>query len=205
MEDKPILSVEESLDIIEEMIEQAKKAMTDNSLLFLSWGWLLLGTLATQFILKVLFRYSHHYYAWALMYLVLVFLLFNHKRKMAKRMPVSYIDRIIQYLLIFLIVSSVLLTLIFFRIGWENCYTFYVVLMAGACFLAGTLMNYYPLIVASVVCAALAILTTFISFDAKLLVCGLAVLVGYIIPGYLLRSNYKQGKLHYGYKADPNV
>jgi len=32
--------------------------------------------------------------------------------------PVSYIDRAIQYLLVFLIVSSVLLTLIFFKIGW---------------------------------------------------------------------------------------
>ena len=205
MEDKPILSVEESLDIIETMIEQAKKAMTDNSLLFLSWGWLLLGTLATQFILKVLFRSPHHYYVWALMYLVLVFLLFSHQRKVAKRMPVSYIDRTVQYLLIFLVVSSVLLTLVFFRIGWENCYTFYVVLMAGACFLAGKLMNYYPLIVASVLCAALAILTTFISFDGKILVCGLAVLVGYIIPGYLLRSDHKRGDLHYGSKPDPNV
>ncbi|HLZ88263.1 MAG TPA: hypothetical protein VKQ52_13505 [Puia sp.] len=205
MEDKQIQSAEESIAIIEKMIEQAKKSVADNSFLFLSWGWLLFGALITQFMLKVIFRYPYHYYAWALMYLVLAFLLFYLKRKVAKRMTTTFIDRAIQYLLICLVISSLLLTLVFMRIGWENCYTFYMVIMAAGCFLAGKLLQYRPLVIASVLCAVMAMLSTYISFDGKILLCGFAVLVSYIIPGYLLRSAYRRGALNYGYKPDPNV
>jgi hypothetical protein len=191
MDEKEILSVEESLEIIESMIYKAKNTVADNSFSFLLWGWLVLIASTSQFTLKALFHYNHHYYPWALMIIAPGVSIFRDRQTAAGSRPKTYVDYSIQNLWVAIISSYALFTLIFFRIGWEHCYTFYIFLMAIGCFLTGKLLSFYPLVAGAILCGLLAFLTTFISYDYDILLCGLAVLVSYIIPGYLLRVQFR--------------
>jgi hypothetical protein len=195
MEEKEISSAEESLEIIETMITKAKNTVADNSFLFLLWGWLVFIASVTQFILRVLFNYSHHYYTWALLFIALFISIFRHKKKSTKSGSKTYIDFIIENLWICIILSYILFTIIFFRIGWEHSYTFYIFLMSLGCFLTGKLLNFYPLVTGSIICGFLVLLSTFISYNYDILICGLAIMVSYIIPGHLLRLRFKKTQL----------
>jgi hypothetical protein len=195
MDEKKISSVEESLEIIETMINKAKNTVADNSFLFLLWGWLVFIASITQFILKILFNYSHHYYAWALLFIALLVSISRYRMKRVKNGAKTYIDYIIENLWVGIILSYMLFTLIFFRIGWEHCYTFYVFLMSLSCFLTGKLLNFFPLVAGSIICGFLVLLSTFINYDYNILICGLAVMISYIIPGHLLRLRYKKQNL----------
>jgi hypothetical protein len=195
MEEKEISSAEESIQIIEAMINRAKTSAADNSFLFLLWGWLILIASVTQFILKALFNYPHHYYTWALLFVALIISVFRDKSKIPDGRSKSYVDYAVGNLWMGIISSYILLTIIFFRIGWEHCYTFYILLMSLGCFLTGKIVNFYPLMAGSIICCLLALLTTFIDFDDSILICGIAILVSYIIPGHLLRTKFKKTQI----------
>jgi hypothetical protein len=205
MEDRVISSAEESLGIIGLMIDRAKRNVADNSPLFLLRGWLLFGATLIQFALKVFFSYPWHYVIWAAVYAAFIALRFPMRRKHTKRMSRTWVDQAIRHLWTGMILSYALITLVFFRIGWDHCYTFYIVLMATGCFLTGKLLDFPPLVIGATICAVLAILSTFLDFDSDMLICALAILVSYIIPGYLLRARYRKGELTRGYKLKPNV
>jgi low temperature requirement protein LtrA len=64
--------------------------------------------------------------------------------------------------------------------------------MALCCFLTGKLLSFPPLVFGAIISGFLALLTTLLNFDYNILICGLAILVSYIIPGYLLRIRYKK-------------
>lgn len=200
MDEKEITSPEESLAIIEGMIAAAKRKVADNSFLFLLWGWLLFITTVTQFVLKVLLGYLHHYYVWAIMYSLLIILIVPVGRRITGRMPRSYLDDIIRNLWAGMILSYVLLTCIFFKIGWDHCYTFYILLMALGCFLGWKLLVFPPLAVAATICGFMTLLSTFLTFDQDILLCGIAILTSYIIPGYMLRVRHKKNAIAAGIK-----
>lgn len=195
MDEKEISSAEESLKIIETMINRAKNTVADNSFLFLLWGWIIFIASITQFFLKVLFNYPHHYYTWALLFIALFISILRYGKKSTESLSKTYVDYIIENLWTGIILSYILFTAIFFRIGWEHSYTFYIFLMSLGCFLTGKLLNFYPLVIGSVLCGFLFLLSTFINYDYNILICGLAVLVSYIIPGHILRLRFKKTQL----------
>jgi hypothetical protein len=195
MEEKEISSAEESLQIIEAMINKAKNTVADNSLLFLLWGWLVFIASIAQFILKVLFNYPYHYYTWSLLLIALAVSIFRYKKKSTISTSKTYTDYIIGNLWAGIISSYILLTVIFFRVGWGHSYTFYVFLTSLSCFLTGRLLDFLPLVTGSIICVSLVLLTTFVNYDYGILICGFAVLAGYIIPGHLLRLKFKKHNL----------
>lgn len=191
MDEKDPLSVEESFEIIQSMIDKAKNSVADNSYLFLLWGWLVFIACIAQFTLKVFFNYTHHYYPWAILIIALGISIFRDRKNTVRSGPKTYVDYSIEILWMAVISSYALFTLIFFRVGWEHCYTFYIFLMSIGCFLTGKLLSFYPLVMSAAISGGLALLTTFISYDYDILLCGLAILISYIIPGYLLRLQFR--------------
>jgi uncharacterized membrane protein YhaH (DUF805 family) len=80
----------------------------------------------------------------------------------------------------------------FARIGWENCFTFYMMLYALGTFVSGMALKFRPLIWGATLCWLLSFLTLILNFDLNILICALAILVSYIIPGHMLRNKYKK-------------
>jgi hypothetical protein len=188
-------SPEESLQVIQSMIDQAKNSVADKSFYFLLWGWLVLIGALLQYTLKVIVRTDAHPAAWNIMFIGVIVSIF-HRVKQRKRQVKTYVDEGLGNIWTCLGVIQGLIVFIFARRGgWENCYTIFILLYSTGCFLTGRLLKFPPLIWGAMGCWALAILTTFVNYDMNILLMAAAILISYIIPGYLLRREHKQQSL----------
>jgi hypothetical protein len=184
-------SPEESLHVIQTMIEQAKNSVADKSFYFLLWGWLVFIGATLQYILKVIVRTEANPYAWNIMFIgVIASAIYGskHKDKPVK----TYVDEGLRNIWTCIGIIQALIVFIFMRRGdWQHCYTIFILTYSIGCFLTGRLLRFPPLVWGAAACWALAVLTTYVDEDTNILLLAVAVLLSYIIPGYLLRAEYK--------------
>ena len=67
MQNEKDLSPQESLRIIQSMINKTKDTVAADSFYFLLWGWLTFICCIAAYILKVYLQFPYHYYVWFLM------------------------------------------------------------------------------------------------------------------------------------------
>jgi hypothetical protein len=187
MEEQKI-SPEESLHLIQSMIDKVKNTASGDSFYFLLWGWLVFAAGLIQFALRVFVQSPYHYFAWTLMLAGIVFSAFHGFRENKKRKVKTYVEELLDYLWLGIFVSFVLIGFLFARFGWQNCYSFYMLLYAIGSFVTGRVLKFSPLVWGAVGSWVLSIVSTFTSFDVNMLLCSVAVLISYIIPGYLLKN-----------------
>jgi hypothetical protein len=188
---KEEFSPEESLRVIQTMIDRTKHSVADKSFYFLLWGWLVFFGAMIQFTLKVIVQTPLHPTAWYIMFIGLIVSVFRGVRGRGKKVK-TYVDENLRNIWICLSVSWVLIVFIFIRKdGWENCYTFFILMYSVGCYLTGKTLQFPPLVWGAITCWGLAIVSTFVNYDTNIVILALAILVSYIIPGYLMRAGYK--------------
>jgi hypothetical protein len=185
-------SPEDSLRVIQTMIDKTRTSVADNSFYFLLRGWLVLTGSLLQYILFVIVRTPLHGAAWNVMFLG--FIISIIRRVKAGPSPVkTYIDEGLASIWLCLAIVQALVVFVFFRFGgWDYCYTAFILLYSIGSFLTGRLLQFPPLVWGAAACWAMAVTTTFVDTPAKMLIMAGAILVSYIIPGYLLRSEYRR-------------
>jgi hypothetical protein len=186
-----LFSPEQSLQVIQTMIQKTRSSVADNSFFFLLWGWLIFIAALLQYVLYVIVQTNANGAAWSLMSIGFVVSIIRAARQ--KTVPVrTYVDDGFANIWICIVIVQALIAFAFFRRGgWENCYTFFILLYSVGSFLTGRLLKFAPLIWGAITCWVLAILTTFVGFQTNMLLMAAAVLLGYIVPGHLLRREYK--------------
>jgi hypothetical protein len=187
-------SAQESLQTIQTMIDRAKNTVADRSYYFLLWGWIVLVACIGQFILKVVVKTEWHPIVWTLCFLGVVLSIVHSVREGRNATVKTYVQECLDYLWSAVVISYVLFGFAFASIGWQNCYTFYILLYALGSYVTGRLIKFPPLVWGAVGCWMLAVLTYFSSFEYNILICALAILISYIIPGHLLRNKYRKSK-----------
>jgi hypothetical protein len=185
-------SPEKSLLVIQSMIDKTKASVADNSFYFLLWGWLVFLASIGQYVLKVIFDSPWHPVVWSINIIGIVVSAYHGIKEGKKRRVKNYIDESLDYLWIAIVIAYFLFGFAFARIGWQNCYTFYMLLYGIGSFVTGRLLKFSPLVWGAMASWALSLVSTFMSFDINILLCAAAILVSYIIPGYLLRKKYKE-------------
>jgi hypothetical protein len=83
-------SPQQSLRIIQAMIEKSKDSVADKSYYFLLWGWLVLVAALIQFVLKVIVRTELHPVAWNLMWIGLILSIWHGRKEKGRRKVKSY-------------------------------------------------------------------------------------------------------------------
>lgn len=190
------LSPQDSLRLIQSMINRAKNTVADDSFYFLLWGWLVFFASIIQYTLKVVIQTPYHYLAWLLMFVGVIASTIYGINQGKKKKVQTYVEELLNYLWLSIFISYVMLGFIFARVGWENCYPFYMMMYAIGTFVSGRALKFPPLVWGAIGSWILAIIATFTSYDMNILLSSLAVLVSYIIPGYLLKNKYRQMQLH---------
>ena len=185
------LTPEESLQVIRSMIEKTKTAVADNSFYFLLWGWLVFAAALLQYVLVVFVRTPMDGMAWNLMFVGFIVTIIRGARKQPRRVK-TYVDEGLRHIWECVLILQIVIALIYFKRGdWEHCYPFFILSYSIGCFLTGRLIRFAPLGWGAVACWAIAILMTYTDTPTNMLLTSVAVLVSYIIPGYLLRAQYK--------------
>src|ERR1700756_2489463 len=84
-------SPEQSLQVIQTMIQKTRSSVADNSFFFLLWGWLIFIAALLQYVLYAIVRTSSNGVAWSLMSVGFVISIFRAARQ--KTSPVrTYVD-----------------------------------------------------------------------------------------------------------------
>jgi hypothetical protein len=185
-------SPEDSLKLIQNMIEKTRKDFGDNSVHFLLWGWITFIAFTGQFYLKNVLHYPKHYLVWWIIVpgcIAAIYL--GIKDKNANRAS-TYIGDSMKHLWTGMGISFFVLSMIFNRFGWgTNIYPFFILLYGLGTFVSGRLLQFTPLVVGGIIAWVLAIASTFFIYDYQMLIGAAAILFSYIIPAYLLRKKNK--------------
>jgi hypothetical protein len=195
-------SPQESLALIESMIQKAQNKFAENGFLYLLWGWTVFVCGTLQFILLHFFKFQNHDKIWIITWLIIIYQVIYLKRKKQERTVKTYYDEVIGYVWISFVTAM-------FLIGYAIAHTssifgeYYIlftpcilVLYGIPVFLSGILLRFKPLIIGGIGCWVLSfvasITLTRIPYDYQLLFIPFTMLVAWIIPGYLMRKKYLQ-------------
>lgn len=182
-------SPQQSLQLIQSMIEKTKANISESSFDFLLWGWLAFTAILGEYVLKVFFNYAHHEIVWLIMFVGVIVSIIYHRKKAPAR-PRTYIGDAMSYLWGGLGVCFFILIILFANIkgGWLFCYPFYIVLYGLGTFVSGMILKFRPLVIGGIFNWILALVAIRFDFDTQMLICAAALLTSYIIPGHLLRT-----------------
>ncbi len=185
-------SPQQSIDLIQSMILKTKNTVADSSVFFLLWGWVVFIACLLQYFLKNIVHYQYHYYAWLMIIIGIAGSVYLGSQQDKKTKVKTYIDESIDHLWMSIGITYLALGLIFAKIGYENAFTFYILLYGIGCFVTGRLIKFTPLVWGGIGAWLLAILSAYLDYDSNILITAVSILISYIIPGYLLRMKYKK-------------
>ena len=191
---KRILTPEESFDLINKAISNFKMNYKESGKTFLLWGWILtLASFSNFIILKILYTkevynlmWPFSFYNWVVFSLIGFIILFFMERKINKDKKVySYLDIYIKKL--WIVTASSFFIAIVLCIKLEIAPPPIMLLIGGiATTTTGLLIKFRPLIIGGMSFFIFSIATTFVSNEYKALIVGVAIICGYLIPGYFL-------------------
>jgi hypothetical protein len=190
MEEKNI-QPNESLAIINSMIDTAKNKIADDGFLFIFWGWNVLIASMIQY-LTVKFDIPHGYLAWAILMPLGGIVSAVYGRNQRKKEKVrTYVDEYLGYNWSAFVIA-LFLTLIMANLnGWKESYFFIMMLYGIATYISGGLLRFRPLVIGSVFSFAFAVISVFAGEIDQLLCLSGALVCSYLIPGYMLRSKFR--------------
>ena len=187
------LSKEKSLEIIHQMINQAKTNITDNGLSWLLWGIMIfLASLSTYFFLYI--GSDNIFLGWNIFGIVTIILLLYDIFRPKKKLVSTYVSDLMKLVDIGFIIC--LFTIIFsinVAVGANGGFGFFLMIFAFMMLIKGGAIKSRSLMIGAVVNWAGAI-AMFINKEFKydMLIMAAAVLIGYIIPGILLWRQYRK-------------
>jgi len=186
----------QSLQLIESMINRAKDKFAEDGSLYLLWGWLVFACSLVQFALLHFFKYPYHYLIWIVVWVVAIYQVVYIRRRNEHRTVRTYTGHILGYVWLTFVIVIFLLA---FLMGQLTTNEFYAhinpVLLAVygmPIFLSGIILRFKPLIVGGIGCWILSVTAMLVSsYDYQFLMIPVAMVIAWIIPGYLLRAKYR--------------
>jgi len=188
MKNKKELNEQESLQIIRSMIEAAKNDVKADAFIFLLWGWLVFVASMLQFVIIKMEWSVNQSLPWLLMPLggIITPIYIALKRKQEKVR--THVTESLKY--IWIAFTVVLLIILFFnKMDFMQVLPVIMCLYGIGLFLSGSALKFKPLLVGGVFCWLCAIAGFYIQSVYLLVILAICVLGGYIIPGYMLKSN----------------
>lgn len=189
MEEKYI-EPNESLSIIQHMINKAQRRYSDDSFYYIMWGSLVLAAALAQFILLVL-QVKNYALVWMVLPVgALISVIYGAKQK-SKEKTKTYVDTYMGYLWIAMGVAMLVVLVMMPRLGFENAYPVLILIYGVGTFVSGGLLSFRPLLFGGIFCFILSVGAFFVPFPIQSLFIAVAMLVSYIIPGFLLKAKFK--------------
>ncbi len=196
MQDDNTITQQQSLAIIESMINKAKNQFSENGFAYLLWGWVVLFCSLSQFVLQYFYQYPRHYMVWMFTWVAAIVQVVYSIKKGRKRLVKTYTDEITGYVWLAFVVMLLLAGApIGSKLRPDQFYVVNIIILilyGMPTFLSGIILKFRPLMIGGICCWALSLLASFVPHAFTTLLISFAVIVAWIIPGYLLQSRYKK-------------
>ena len=192
---KKNLSPAESLSLISEMINNVKKEYRQNAFYFLLWGWVITLACITHYAgIRILVHYEMYnkinllsFINWGVFILMGMSIQYWRKTKNPEKAMNLY-NRFLRVLWqiggLSMIISA------FISLNF-NIYPVPVILIitAMSTLVTGIVVRFMPLILGGIIFIIASLVSTYFLYEYSLLVCAAAIVLGYIIPGYILKKS----------------
>ena len=192
MENQENMTHEESLKIISSMITQAKVNIRQGSFHLLFWGWLIFFCSISDYLLYQLSDYHNSYYVWLFVIPGIFVSMIYGFRSGRKAKFFTYADTLYMWTWIAFMISSVVLFVLLID-RMESFGPFILMLAGFPTFMSGIILKFRPLVIGGIIFWTLSIIAGFVGPDIAPLAMPLAVVSGYLIPGYLLKRKANHG------------
>jgi hypothetical protein len=179
------LSAEESLAIITSMISDAQGKVQRNSFFFLFWGWIV-AVANIGFYILIQAGVNHPYLIWVITIPAWIFTIVRMLQRRRERQAKSHFDSISMWL--WMSFGVIIFTLVVF--GSKINYQLNPVILIIASiptFVSGIIVRFKPLIVGGIAFWIFGVIAFLVPFQTQPLIGGLAIICGYLIPGYMLK------------------
>ncbi|MEQ9307696.1 MAG: hypothetical protein RJQ14_27545 [Marinoscillum sp.] len=185
------LSKDESLDLIREMIHQAKSNyQKGGSFHFLLWGWVVMLANFTHYYLDAFTNYEMPYIVWLVTFPAGIISAVYGARQKKRAQVSSHLDRM--YGQVWIAVGlGVVITLTFMGKLSYNHNAVILLFASIGTYISGHLLKFKPLIFGGLALAAASIVAFSVTVTDQYLVGGIGIFAGYLIPGYMLKSKEK--------------
>jgi hypothetical protein len=186
-------SPQDSLRVIQSMIDRTRNNLSENRFYFLLWGWATFLGILTQFLLKVWFHYKHHYFVWFITIPVVIINIVYSSRHRSRHQVKTYVGESMGYLWMGIGISFFVLSMIISRLpgSWLHAWPFFILFYGMGTFISGKFLQFRPLVIGGIFNWVLALACLFVPYDYQMLLAALAILTSYIIPGHLLNNTNK--------------
>ena len=190
MEDKD-LSPEESLKLINSMIGKARTRFTDNSFYYLLWGWLVVAACVLHYWFAVEEVIESPSMAWLLMFVGAIVSMVHGFRQGKKATVSHYTDKL--YMWLWMSIGAAMVIIII-NGQFLNFHIVPLMLMLAGVgtFVSGAMMRFKVLQFGAICLWAISILAFQLNEIDQLVAMAGGITVGYLLPGYVMKSNYKK-------------
>lgn len=141
-----LMTETESMQLISSMINKAQNRYSENGMLYLLWGWLILVCCLVQFTALYFFNNQNAYYIWYVTWLAPIYQIIYLRRFSKKRRVKTYTGEIMGFVwLVFVIcIAMIVFTLIYIKAC--SAINPAVLIMYGMpTFLSGIILKFKPL------------------------------------------------------------
>jgi uncharacterized membrane protein len=185
------LTAEESIQIIQQMISNTKTSLGDNSYHYLLWGWLSIVASVGNYILLKTPVGLNSYFIWFLLPLIGMPLSYYYKKKYHEKSQ-THLGFFIRNLWTGISITSAIMFVLIYFVYFQVVLMF-LLLLGTAIFITGAVTKFKPLVAGAIFFWAGAICCAFLKNPSgQLLIYAITIFSGYIIPGYILKFQYKK-------------
>jgi hypothetical protein len=185
------LTPQQSLDMITALINQAQGKMRKNSFYFLLWGWTVALANFGMYGLMRFTDYAHPYIVWTLTIPAWIITMMYGSRQDKQAAVSTHLDKINMWL--WICYGITILPVVFFmsKINY-NLNPIILTITAVPTFLTGIMLRFKPLLYGGINFWIFGIICFLVDNQTQYLVGGFAILLGYLVPGYLLKSIHEK-------------
>lgn len=184
------LTEKESLDIITQMISTAKGNIQSEYIFFLIWGWIISIASLLHYGLLKFTSYAHPEIAWSIIVVGIILSAWYGFKINRKAKVNTYTDKVYSQIWLAFLVSYAII-LIFMREVAYNINPIILILAGGSTYLSGIVIKFKPLVYGGIVLWIFGTISFLVPGETQLLISAVALIIGYLIPGYMLKSKSK--------------
>ena len=183
------LTAQESLDIITSMIRQAKGSIRESSFYFLLWGWTIVIANLGVYILIRFTDVSNPFMMFAITILAaIISAVYGFRQSRKKPTPPTLFDNIYMWLWIGFGVNCFIFWIFGQQIGWQ-LNPVIITLCGVPTLTSGIMLRFRPLVFGGLAFWVFGSLIFLVDQETQFLLASLAMTVGYLIPGYMLKKS----------------
>jgi hypothetical protein len=181
------LSPQQSLDLITSMINEAKGNVRSDSFYYLFWGWVLIVAHLGSFTLsKIEFAYPFAIWLIIIPAWIVSFVYGSRQTKIQNR-STTHLEKI--NITLWVSFGTLAIVIPFFG-AFINYQINPIILLMGSIttVASGVILKFKPLMLGGLVFFVAGLVSFFFSHEQQSLIAALTIALGYLVPGYMLKS-----------------